>query len=72
MFKSSFAKWRFACAVETGGKRFCFYYLMDIILLLFLNNDEITWTVIRNTVSDGYSIAYCDSEIKTYSVLICC
>lgn len=72
IFKSSFARWRFACAVQTGGKYFCFCYLINITLLLFITNNEITQTMIGNNISSGYSVTSCDGEIKMYSVLICC
>ena len=39
--------------------------------ILFLTNNENTWAIIRNNISNGYSVTSCESEINTavkYSV----
>ena len=45
-------------------KNDCFYYLMNIALLLFLTNSGIAWKLIRTNISSDYSEPYCASEIK--------
>lgn len=37
---------------------------MNIALFLFLTNSEIAWKMKRPNISSGYSVRYCDSEIK--------
>lgn len=62
--KISFCYIEICVCSKNGGKCFCFYYLINVTVLLFLTNSKTAWRMIKCNITSGYSVPGCDGEIK--------